>query len=417
MIPCVRRLKKEEHIRRRMDVEKVRGDFPTIRRGQGIYLDNACQTLRPDSVIEAVAEYYGEYPACGGRSVHSMATRVSMAVDDSREAVARFMGCRDPSQIIFTKNCTEGINTVARGLSFGPGDVIVTSDSEHNSNHIPWMYAARESGASRRFCSTGPDGTFDMESFKECMGRDVRLVSVIHGGNITGCTFPVKEIAEVAHDHGALVLADGAQAAPHMPVVVEDLGVDFYCMSVHKMLGPSGVGVLYGRKDALDQVRPLMLGGGTVGLATYESVNLAPIPERFEAGLADYAGIIGTKAAVDYLSKLGMDNVREWDRHLMRRMVGKTKDIPGLSMVGPEDPDLRGGVFSFNIAGLSSHDIAMMLDSMGGIMIRSGMHCAHPYFVSRGIDGCARASTYIYNNDSEVDRFAEALGKISETFA
>ncbi|MDY0293436.1 MAG: cysteine desulfurase [Candidatus Methanomethylophilaceae archaeon] len=400
-----------------MDVSKIRADFPTLRNGKGVYLDSACQTLRPDSVIRAISGYYEEMPACGGRSVHSMATKVSMAVDESRETVARFFGCDDPDCFIFTRNCTEGINTVARGLKFSKDDVIVTTDSEHNSNHVPWHYVSRETGAKRRFCVTTSEGRFDMEAFKSVMDKDVRMVSVIHGGNITGCTFPVKEIAEVAHDAGALVLADGAQAAPHIPVDLRDLDVDFYTLSMHKMLGPSGMGVLYGKKDALKNLRPLSLGGGTVGLATYHTVNLGPAPERFEAGLSDYAGIIGTGAALDYLSVIGMKEVARHDRNLQRRIFERTEGIPGLSLVGPDDPDSRGGVFSFNIKGLSSHDVAMMLDNVGGVMIRSGMHCAHPYFVSRKIDGCARASTYIYNDRSDVDRFADTLRKVSETFS
>ncbi len=399
-----------------MDVTEIRKDFPTIRNQDGIYLDSACQSLRPDCVIRAISEYYEEYPACGGRSVHSMGTRVSMAVDDSREAIADFLGSSDPNRIVFTKNCTESINTVARGLGLKKGDVIVTSDSEHNSNHVPWMYESQEHGAIRKFVKTNENGEFDMESFKETMSKDVKIVSIIHSTNVTGCTFPLKEIAEIAHDYGAFVMADGAQAAPHIPVDVEDLDVDFYTASVHKMLGPSGLGILYGKEGSLEKIRPLMLGGGTVGLATYDTVNLAPVPERFEAGLSDYAGIIGAGAAVEYLKNIGMKNVAEHDRFLMRKIISSVSDIEGLSIVGPSDPDSRGGVFSFNINGLASHDIAMMLDNMGKIMIRSGMHCAHPFLVSRNIDGCARVSTYIYNNENDVKEFSDALHKAANSF-
>lgn len=406
----------ENPIRASMDVNSVRKDFPTVRKGQGIYLDSACQSLRPDSVIRAITEYYEEYPACGGRSVHSMATRVSIAVDESRETLASFFGTKDPECYVFTRNCTEGLNTAAYGLGLKRGDVVVTTDMEHNSNHVPWMRLAETAGVERRFSRSGKDGRFDIEAFHRCMDRKVKVVSVQQSSNVTGCTVPIKAVSEIAHDYGATVIVDGAQSAPHMKVDLEDLDADIYCMSIHKMLGPSGMGVMYGKREVLERLRPMSLGGGTVGLATYDSVNLAPIPDRFEAGLHDYAGIIGTKAAIEYLSRIGMDEVEKWDSMLMRRIFSDLEDVPGLHVVGPDEPSLRGSVFSFNIDGLGAHDIGMMLDSMAGVMIRSGMHCAHPFYVSRGIDGSARASTYIYNTVDEVDVFANAVRHIAETF-
>ena len=372
-----------------MDVDAIRRDFPTVRSGQGIYLDSACQSLRPDSVIRAITDYYENYPACGGRSVHSMATKVSMAMDDARETLASFFGTDDPDCYIFTKNCTEGLNTAAYGLGLGRGDVVVTTDTEHNSNHVPWLF------------------------LQENM---VKVVSVQHASNVTGCSVPVKAVTEIAHDFGATVVIDGAQAAPHMPVDLKRIDADVYCMSIHKMLGPSGMGVMYGKREVLERMRPLALGGGTVGLATYESVNLAPIPDKFEAGLHDYAGIVGTKAALDYLSGVGMEEVMRWDQTLMERILSNLEDVRNLHVVGPRDAPSRGGVFSFNIDGLGAHDIAMMLDSMAGVMIRSGMHCAHPFYVSRGIDGSARASTYIYNTPEEIDVFTDTVRHIAETF-
>ena len=400
-----------------MDTESIRRDFPTVRDGRGIYLDNACQTLRPDCVIDAVTEYYREYPACGGRSVHSMATRVSMAIDESREAMASFFGSKDPDCFVFTKNCTEGMNTVARGFGLRKGDVVVTGGAEHNSNHVQWLVMQQEVGIRRRIAGTDPEGRFDMDSFISCLDGGVKLVSVGHVSNVTGCAVPLKDIVQEAHDRGIPVLADGAQAAPHMKVDLEALDVDFYCASLHKMLAPSGVGMMYGRKEMLERLRPLEYGGGTVGLTTYDSVTMASPPDRFEAGLSNYAGIVGVKPALDFLSRIGMDEVSAHDTRLQRLLQKETEDIPGLSVVGPDDPDERGGVFSFNIKELTSHDIAMMADSMAGIMIRSGMHCAHPFFVSRNIDGAARASFYVYNDDSEIRRFADCLRRIAEAFA
>ncbi len=399
-----------------MDMESVRKDFPTIRNKKGIYLDSACQSLRPDQVIRAMDEYYEDFPACGGRSVHSMATKVSVAIDDARSALASFFGTGDPECYIFTKNTTEGLNTAAFGLGLKKGDAVVTTDAEHNSNHIPWLHLQKTIGIERRFSRSGKTGEFDIESFKSCMDRNVKVVSIQHSNNVTGHSVPVKAVTEIAHDYGATVIIDGAQAAPHMPVDLKKIDADIYCCSIHKMLGPSGMGVMYGKREVLERMQPLTLGGGTVGLATYDDVSMAPIPDRFEAGLLNYAGIIGTKAAIDYLSNIGMDNIERWDTELMRRAMGGLEDIKNLHLVGPEQPGKRCGVLSFNIDGLVSHDIAMMLDSMSNVMIRSGMHCAHPFYVSRAIDGSARASTYLYNSLEEMDIFTSTVRKIAETF-
>ena len=399
-----------------MDSEKVRQDFPTIRKGLGIYLDSACQSLRPDSVISAMNEYYESYPACGGRSVHSMASKVSIAMDETRESLAGFFGTKDPSCYIFTKNCTEGLNMAAFGLGLKKGDVVVTTDTEHNSNHLPWLSLEKNVGIKRRISRSRADGEFDLESFQKCMGRDVKVVAVQHCSNVTGCSVPVRAVTEIAHDYGATVVIDGAQAAPHMKVDLKKIDADLYSLSIHKMLGPTGMGVLYGKKEVLERMTPLTLGGGTVGLASYDSSTLAPVPDRFEAGLHNYAGIIGTKAALDYLKAVGMDEIERWDAELIERMMKNLEDVKNLHPVGPTEPRRRGSVFSFNIDGLGSHDIAMMTDSMAGVMIRSGMHCTHPYYVSHGIDGSARASTYLYNNAEEIDIFTDTLRHIAEVF-
>jgi cysteine desulfurase/selenocysteine lyase len=399
-----------------MEISAVRNDFPTIRKKEGVYLDSACQSLRPDQVIKAVLGYYEDFPSCGGRSVYGMSSKVSLIMDETREKAAEFFGTDDPECYIFTKNCTEGINIVSKGLKLRKGDVVVTTDTEHNSNHVPWAVLAEEAGIKRRFSTSKDNGEFDIESFKKVMGRDVKLVSVHHASNVTGCVVPIKEVAEIAHDVGAKILVDGSQAAPHLSLDLEKIDVDYYSMSIHKMLGPSGMGILYGKREGLEDLSPLMTGGGTVGLATYDKVDIAPIPDRFEAGLQNYSGIAGTKAAFDYLSAVGMDRLFEHERALMRSIFENTAGIDGLSVVGPEDPDRRCGVYSFNINGLSPHDIAMMLDKMDNVMIRSGMHCAHPFFVSKGIEGSARASIYLYNNKEEIERFAAALEKVAEAF-
>ena len=400
-----------------MNVSDIRKDFPTIREGNSVYLDSACQTLRPYQVIDAITSYYKEFPACGGRSVHSMATKVSMAVDRSREKVASFFGCKDPHNFIFTKNCTEGMNIVAKGFGLRKGDSVLTTDMEHNSNHVQWVEMAEDIGIKRKIVRTSKNGEFDIENFKKEMTKDVKLVSMVHTSNVTGSSIPVKEITEIAHDMGAAVLIDGAQAAPHMPVNLKTLDVDFYAVSVHKMLGPSGMGILYGKEERLKKLRPLISGGGTVGLATYDSVKLTVHPEKFEAGLMDYAGVIGTSAALDYLSKIGMKNVEKHIASLQKRIDDELRNVMSITTVGPADPSKRSGIFSFNIKGMGSHDIAMMLDNADNIMIRSGMHCAHPFFVSRGLEGCARASLYIYNNEDDILRFTAAVKKLASTFS
>lgn len=400
-----------------MDVQSIRNDFPTIRNSNSIYMDSACQSLKPDCVIESVMRYYNEFPACGGRSVHSMATSVSIGIDESREKLAEFFNYDDPLCFAFTKNCTEGMNIVAHGFGLRRGDAVLTTDVEHNSNHVQWIQMAEDVGIKRRYCKTSKEGVFDIEEFKKSISKDVKLISLGHVSNVTGCSVPLKEVVEIAHDHGIPVLADGAQAAPHKKVDLKDLDVDFYCASLHKMLAPTGVGMMFGKMDLLKKLKPMMGGGGIVGLTTYDSIKVSPPPEKFEAGLSNYSGIIGVKYALEYLQKVGMDEIGKHETMLQTRIQAAVEDIKGLSIVGPDDPALRGGVFSFNIAGLNSHDIAMMLDNMGGVMIRSGMHCAHPFFVSRGIDGCARASVYLYNDESDVDRFTQLLIKIAETFA
>lgn len=399
-----------------MDVSHIRGDFPTIRKNNGVYLDSACQSLRPDAVIKAVLDYYESFPSCGGRSVYEMSTKVSMIMDEARETAASFFGTEDPDCYTFTKNCTEGINTVARGIGLKKDDVVVTTDTEHNSNHVPWVDLSNEIGVKRKLSISNEFGEFDIERFKETLDKNVRLVSVHHASNVTGCVLPIKEVAEITHDAGAEILVDGSQAAPHFKVNLKDLDVDYYSLSIHKMLGPSGMGLLYGKRECLERMKPLMSGGGTVGLATYEKVDKAPIPDRFEAGLQNYSGIAGSKAAFEYLGSVGMEKIASHDKELMRKIFERTEGIKGMSMIGPDDPDKRCGVFTFNIEGMSSHDIAMMLDRTDNIMIRSGMHCAHPFFKKRGLEGGARASVYIYNDDKDIQRFANALEKIAATF-
>ena len=402
-----------------MDVERIRKDFPLYSSEEKdvIYFDNACQTLRPRTVMQAMDEYYSNYPACGGRSVHRMATTVSIKVEEARERIGSFLGAPPSDSIVITKNCTEAINLVAKGLELKRGDVVLTSDVEHNSNHIPWMQVQKAKGIRRRFLSTPSSGEFDIEAYKSLVTKEVKVVSLAQTNNVTGASIPAREVVEIAHDSGAICMLDGAQAAPHRPVDIKKLDVDLYAISLHKMLGPSGVGALYGKNEILKKMDPLVTGGGAVSLTDLDHAEFLPPPERFEGGLLNYAGVIGSKAALDYLGGIGMESVEEQTRLVNNRVTKGLVSIDKVEILAPLDPAKRGSILPFNIVGMSSHDVAMILDEVASALIRSGMHCAHPYFQSRKIDGCARASFYFYNTIDEADRFVKAVEKVASTFS
>jgi len=403
-----------------MDVGRIRRDFPVLSKEIDgrlpIYFDNACQTLRPRQVLEAVSEYYESFPACAGRSVHKLATEVSLRCDDVRAKAASFFGADDPSEIAFMKNTTEGLNTVIMGLPWEKGDEVVTTDYEHNSVHVPVLCARDRFSLKHRVVRSSEDLVFDLGAFEEAMSKKVRLVAMCLTSNVTGCTLPAKEIVDIAHSYGAMVLFDAAQAAPSMRVDVGGLDVDFMAASAHKMLGPSGVGLFYARSGSVGSIPPIMCGGHGVVDTTYDSYTLLPPPERFETGLQNYSGIIGTGAALDYLSSIGLDDVRAHEAMLNSRITRALRGVDGVDLIGPADPNLRGGIFSFNVRSLSPHDVAMILDNSKNIMMRSGMHCCHPLFHALKVQGCARASVYLYNTSEEVDVFSESVKGLAEGF-
>lgn len=400
-----------------MDPSRIRKDFPIFGQAKPlIYLDSACQSLRPRQVVEAMNEYYYDFPACGGRSVHRLATEVSIRLDQAREDLASFVGVKDAECIIFTKSATESMNAVAKGLHLKKGDRVVTTDMEHNSNHVPWVLLAKEKGIRRGYVPFSELEKGDLEPLKEELEKGVKLLSVVHTNNVDGSTIPLKEMTELAHDHGALVMADGCQFAPHNPMDLAELDVDFYAWSMHKMLGPSGTGILYGKQELLEKVEPLVTGGGGVSLTTYESADILPIPERFEAGLQNYAGIIGSGAALRYLRDIGMEDIAEHEHRLNAIATNGLNDVRNLSMLGPGDPCRKGGIFSFNLKGMLPHDVAMILDEIASVLIRSGMHCVHPYFASRKLEGCARASFYLYNTEEEVRTFIDSVKYVADKF-
>ncbi|NMB91072.1 MAG: cysteine desulfurase [Chloroflexi bacterium] len=399
-----------------MDLKKARQDFPTLqadaRQKQIIYFDNACQTLRPRVVIDAIQQYYLSEPACAGRSMHHMAAEVTRGVDQARTAVAKFLGAARKEEIVFTRNTTEGINLVAHALGLHSGDVVLVSDKEHNSNLIPWQTVARKSGATLRVVPSRADNSFDLEAFEQALEPGVRLVSLGYTSNLDGLTIPAAEVIHRAHRAGALVLLDAAQAAPHRKISVSGLDVDFLALSGHKLLGPSGTGVLYGKYKLLESLDTFMVGGETVATSTYETCQFLPPPEKFEAGLQDYAGIMGLGAAVKYLQGIGFDAIQKQEQLLNECITTGIQDLPGLHLIGPADPHLRGGVVSFYMDGIDAHRIALMLDQMAGIAVRSGQHCVHSWFNAHQLQGAVRASLYFYNTQAEAETFIDNLRKI-----
>ena len=405
-----------------MNTNKIREDFPTLREEDApAYLDNACVTLKPDCVIDAITEYYTKYPGCGGRSVHRYGTQVSKKVSDSRRSLASFINAPSVNEVIFTKNATQSINQIAHGMKWSEGDVVLTTDREHNSNLVPWLQLEQEQGIDHRVVPSNADNTFDLESFEEIcseVGDKLKLVSMSHVGNLDGVSTPIKDIAKVTHDHGALMAVDGAQSLPHMKVDVQDLDIDFIAFSIHKMCGPSGMGALWGKSDLLDDLRPIHSGGQTVVTSSYDSLKWAKPPARFEGGLGNFSGMIGTSAAIDYLAKMDMDAVHEHEVKLNKIMTSGVKDLNGIEIIGPEDASLRGGICSLLLHELPAHDIAILLDEAAAVMVRSGQHCVHSWFNSRGHEnGSLRASAYIYNTEEEAKLFSDTLEEIVNAFS
>jgi cysteine desulfurase/selenocysteine lyase len=367
-------------------------------------------------VIEKINEYYHEYPGCGGRSVHKIATKVSIAVQEARIKLQKLINAKNENEIIFVRNTTEALNMVAHGIPLTSNDRVLTTDHEHNSNLVPWLYLQKKKDFKFEVVPSNPDISFNLETFENMMGPDVKIVSMIHTANLDGQTIPAKEIIKIAHDHGALVMLDGAQSTPHKPIDVQDLDVDFFAFSVHKMCGPSGIGVLYSKSHLLDELPPFIAGGSTVKHTTYSTIEILPPPEKFEAGLQNYAGIIGAGAAADYLTGIGMNEIEEHEKNLNRILTDELYDIDEVSVIGPRDPARRGSTFSFNIKGVDCHDVAMILDEVGNIMLRSGMHCVHAWFDAHNINGCARAAMYLYNTEAEMKFVSEKIREIIENF-
>ncbi len=401
-----------------LNVKKLREDFPILKRkvyGKPlVYLDNAATTQKPRQVIQAMNEYYENYNSNVHRAVHRLSQEATQAYDDAHEKVAGFIGADGMEEIVFTKNTTESINIVANSLSqqLRKGDEIVLTQMEHHSNIVPWQQAAKRTGAKLRYAEINNSGELDMRQLQSILNKNTKVVAFTHVSNVLGTINPAKEIIAAAKEVGAVTVLDAAQSVPHMPVNVKDLGCDFMAFSAHKMLGPTGMGVLYGKEEQLEKTEPLMYGGDMISEVSFQDAKWNELPWKFEAGTPNMAGAVGLATAVDYLQEVGMENIHEHEKMLTAKAMKKLQQVDELIIYGPE-AEKRGGLVAFSMNGLHTHDVSALLDAQG-IAVRGGHHCAMPLARLLGVQGTTRASFYLYNTPEEVDKLAEALAMVTE---
>jgi cysteine desulfurase/selenocysteine lyase len=398
-----------------LDVKAIRSDFPILEKGV-IYLDSAASSLTPEQVVLKEMEFYREYRANVERGVHKFSQRASEEYENAHNSIAKFIGAPSRRNVVMVRNTTEAINLVANTLDWKKSDKIVTTIIEHHSNYITWLRVSQRHGCKVEVVRTDSEGLMDLSEFERVVDDETRLVTVTHISNVLGCTLPLKEIASIAHEHGALMLVDGAQGVPHVKMDVLETGVDFLAFSGHKMLGPTGSGGLYISEEQLESTEPPIIGGGTISDVSLNTYELAVPPMRFEAGTPAIAQVIGLGEACHYLERVGMDDVQRQVEMLTEKLANGLMDIEGVEIYGPHDPKLRVGLVSFNIVDMNPHDVALSLDSEYDIAVRSGHHCALPLMKELyGLpDGNVRASTYIYNTLGEIDLLLSAVEEISK---
>ena len=408
-------------IRTPLDTAAIREQFPILSRevhGRPlVYLDNAATTQKPQSVIDALTNYYSTINANIHRGLHTLAEEATAAYEHVRQQVAEFIGASSRREIIFTRNTTESLNLLAYTLGprLRPGDEIVLTAAEHHSNLIPWQLLAQRSGAVLRFIELNDDQQIDVDGARAVINANTRIVSIVHMSNVLGSIAPVAEISQMARDVGAAMIVDAAQSAPHIPLDVSELGVDFLACSAHKMLGPTGVGLLWGRQELLADLDPFLGGGEMISVVTREESSWAALPHKFEAGTPNIADVIAFGAALDFLNEVGMDAVAAHDADLTQYAVERLSRLEGLEIYGPADPAERSAVIAFNYRDIHSHDVATILDR-SGIAVRAGHHCAQPLMRTLGVPATARASFYLYNERSEVDALVDGLLDAGERF-
>nr|WP_298724829.1 cysteine desulfurase [uncultured Steroidobacter sp.] len=396
-----------------LDVAAIRRDFPILHQAVNgkplVYLDNAASSQRPKSVIEAISRYYEHDHANVHRGVHTLSQRATDAYEGARETIRRFINARDTKEIVFVRGTTEAVNLVAQSFArprFQPGDEILISALEHHANIVPWQLLREQIGAVLKVIPINEQGEVDFIEFQKLIGPRTRLLALAHVSNALGTIVPVEKFIKVARQHGVPVLLDGAQAIPHTPVDVQALGCDFYCFSSHKMLGPTGMGVLYGKRELLEAMPPWQGGGDMILSVSFEKTTFNQLPWKFEAGTPHIAGAIGLATAIDYLEKIGMDRIAAYEHELLEYATERLSQVPGLRIVGTA-PD-KAAVVSFMLDGIHPHDIGTILDTEG-VAIRTGHHCAMPVMEFFKIPATARASMSFYNTREEIDRLVAAL--------
>ena len=404
----------------KLDVEVLRKDFSILDQIVNdeplVYLDNAATTQKPTQVLEAIAAYYAKDNANVHRGVHTLAERATAAYEAARERVRSFIHAASTKEVLFTRGTTTGLNWVARYAEsvLQPGDEVLISVMEHHSNIIPWQEACKKTGA-RLIYAYLKDGMLDLADFRSKLTEKTRFVALAHVSNVLGVVNPIKEIAELVHQTNALLVVDGAQSVPHMKIDVQDLDVDFFAFSGHKMLGPTGIGVLYGKEELLERMSPVEFGGEMIDFVYEQEATWKELPWKFEAGTPNIAGAIGLAVAIDYLDKIGMETVHQYEQELIAYVFPKLQAVEGLTIYGSEDLTQRSGVISFNLAGLHPHDVATALD-YEGVAVRAGHHCAQPLLSYLGVAATVRASFYLYNTKADCDKLVEALQKTKEFF-
>lgn len=406
-----------------MNSNDIRKDFPILTRTVNdeplVYLDNAATTQKPESVIRCIEEYYHYYNANIHRGVHTLAQLATDAYEASRQKVQTFINASSIKEVLFTRGTTTGINWVAQGFAkyrLHEGDEIWISKTEHHSNFVPWQQLALQTGASLKFLPLTEEGELDVQATKEVLTNKAKIISIAHASNVLGTIQPIKALAQIVHEVGGVLVVDGAQAAPHMKIDVQDLDCDFYAFSGHKMLAPTGIGVLYGKQALLEEMQPIEFGGEMINFVYDTESTWNELPWKFEAGTPNIAGGIALGVAIDYLEEIGMDQIHAHEQQLVAYVYDKLTQMEGVTVHGPTDVSSRSGVISFTMEGVHPHDLATALD-MEGVAIRAGHHCAQPLMRDLSVSSTARISFYIYNTMEEAEFFIEALQKVKEFFS
>jgi cysteine desulfurase / selenocysteine lyase len=406
-----------------LDGAALRADFPVFERATAsgrplAYLDSASSSQKPRAVIDALADAYGHHYANVHRGIYQLSVDADSRYEAARAAVARFIGARSAREVVFVRNATEALNLVAAswgGANLGPGDLLVSTEMEHHANIVPWQQIARATGATLEYVAITDDGLLDIDDLRRRLARGPKLVAVAHVSNSLGTINPVAEITSIAHAAGALVVLDAAQSVPHMPVDVAALDVDFAALSGHKMLGPSGIGALWGRRELLDAMPPFLTGGSMITRVTLDGAEWNEVPWKFEAGTPAIAEAMGLAAAIDYLEGIGMERVRAHERFLFERAWASLGDVPGVRRLGPGSHDAHAGVIGFVVDGIHPHDVATILDREG-IAVRAGHHCAQPVMLRYDLPASTRASFYVYNDLDDVERLTDAIRTTQQVF-